>query len=658
MTALQGGSTLGRYQIAGEIGHGGMSVVYRAHDPKLKRDVAVKVMHAFLAEQADARERFSREAVAVARLRHPHIIEVFDYSDDGDQASYIVAELVDGQSLSELLGKDPVTPPEAALVLGRPIADALCHAHQHDVIHRDLKPENILVGRNGDLKLTDFGISRMLDNETMTVTGTLLGSPAYMAPEYIDGQDPDARADIFSFGAMLYQFAVGSLPFSGPSPHALLKRIASAEFRPANQVNPQIHAALARLIHRCLERDPDARFQTSEELLQSIDALLDRWELDADANREQFLQNPKRYGESLRTELKEKYFDLGRAALHRRQLGMAMDDFDRVLSLDPDHREVRRILDRMARRAFLVRGARLTAMGLAGAGIVTSALSALMGRPFPVQAPEPTPEPTPSTLAPKPPKAPAPGPRNVIFRLQGEGALSIDGEVVASTASGDFAHLLEPGEHTVVFTGKERTVKHTFTVPEKDKIMPIPLDVAPQRDTAPTRPPPPEKQFRDVAFTTKTVVQIYVDDEAEPRTVRQGNRLTTTPAVGPFFVRLSYGNHRLRFFSEYFQPKTQEIVVSDDDPPTRIKIELLMKPAYLRLLNKPPGLVEVQANGQILGHLSDAAPEGPVRVPLQPKSLRQEIVCLTENKPFFRKRVRFKPGQTETIDLAGLIPPR
>ncbi|MEO1172436.1 MAG: serine/threonine-protein kinase, partial [Myxococcota bacterium] len=173
------GQTLGRYEIKSEVGHGGMSVVYRAHDEKLRRDVAVKVMHTFLAEQAEAKERFHREAIAVARLRHRNIIEVFDYAGVEASHSYIVQELVEGGSLADFLHRTPLPEPELALVLARPIADALCHAHENGVIHRDLKPENILVGANGALKLTDFGIARMLDNQTLTVTGTLLGSPAY-----------------------------------------------------------------------------------------------------------------------------------------------------------------------------------------------------------------------------------------------------------------------------------------------------------------------------------------------------------------------------------------------------------------------------------------------------------------------------------------------
>ena len=169
------GSRLGRYEILSEIGQGGMSVVYKARDTELEREVAVKVMHAFLAEQPEARARFRREAVAVARLRHPHIIEIFDYSGESATESYIVTELVDGFALSELVQQGAIHPPEAALVLARPIVDALVHAHGHGVIHRDLKPENILVARDGTLKLTDFGIARMLDIQTLTVTGTLLG---------------------------------------------------------------------------------------------------------------------------------------------------------------------------------------------------------------------------------------------------------------------------------------------------------------------------------------------------------------------------------------------------------------------------------------------------------------------------------------------------
>jgi len=255
MPSVTIGAKLGRYKIESVLGKGGMSVVYRATDPKLQRTVAIKVMHDYLAQNQDAKIRFHREALAVAQLQHPNIIKVLDYADEETEKLFIVMELVDGYALSEVAAAPGAfSPPEFALLLARPIADALNHAHEAGIIHRDLKPENILIGHNGAVKLTDFGIARMIDKQTMTMTGTLLGSPAFMAPEYIQGDPTDHRADIFSFGAMLYQLTTGKLPFTGETPAALLLSITRGQFEPVAKLNGTIHSNIARIIHRCMIR--------------------------------------------------------------------------------------------------------------------------------------------------------------------------------------------------------------------------------------------------------------------------------------------------------------------------------------------------------------------------------------------------------------------
>ncbi len=216
------GRRIGKYRLVYPIGEGGMSVVYLAQDEVLDRRVAIKILHRHLAKDPEARARFSREARAVARLAHRNIPEIYDFSDnqsglnraDGtsqpEGPSYLVTEFVDGAPLSRILREGPPLPPELGVMLTLGVAHALVHAHSQSVVHRDVKPENVLVGKDGVVKLTDFGIAQIRGLESMTMTGTLIGSPAHMAPEQIEiAKDIDARADVWGLGTVLYMTVTG-----------------------------------------------------------------------------------------------------------------------------------------------------------------------------------------------------------------------------------------------------------------------------------------------------------------------------------------------------------------------------------------------------------------------------------------------------------------
>ena len=232
------GRLLLHYRVLEAIGQGGMSVVYKGRDEHLARDVAIKVLHPFLREKVECRTRLAREARAVARLEHPNIVKVFDFSGDRPtldekpgsnnddirhmpQEGFIVCELVKGPTLKRHAEKCTMwrCPEVGALVVWQ-LALALQHAHDNGVVHRDLKPENVMVRDDGVLKLMDFGIAQIADQSGLTVTGTLLGSPAHMAPECIDGLPADERSDLFSLGTVLYWLCTGYL--RGPvAPRAL-----------------------------------------------------------------------------------------------------------------------------------------------------------------------------------------------------------------------------------------------------------------------------------------------------------------------------------------------------------------------------------------------------------------------------------------------------
>ncbi|HWE24580.1 MAG TPA: serine/threonine-protein kinase, partial [Myxococcales bacterium] len=266
---------LGRYRLEEQVGQGGMAVVWRGFDTQLRRTVAVKVLHPHLHAREDIRRRFDREAQAVARLHHPHILDVYDFSGLTAEPSYLVTEFIRGRTLREFAEAHRFDPPELAAACLMPIAEALQHAHSAGVVHRDVKPENIMVRDDGVVKLTDFGIAALLDpSEKFTMTGSILGSPAHLAPETIEGKPADPRSDLFSFGTILYWLSCGELPFQAPSPAALLRAILDGDLKDPRAVRPSVSDAQAKIIARCLERDPARRYQAATELRAQLDELL------------------------------------------------------------------------------------------------------------------------------------------------------------------------------------------------------------------------------------------------------------------------------------------------------------------------------------------------------------------------------------------------
>jgi len=378
-----------KYLVLEPIGEGGMSVVYRARDENLQRDVAMKVMHRHLARDPEARKRFSREARAVARLTHRHIPEIYDFSSSDADRTYIVAELVEGQSLGELLRDGPMLLPELGAMMTVAVARALEHAHEHGIVHRDVKPENILVGRDGVVKLTDFGIAQIVGLESMTMTGTLIGSPAHMAPEQIDGsRDLDFRVDVWALGTVLYMAATGgALPFESTNPHGVLKRIVEGEYVDPRRLNPHIDGELTAIIDRCLQVDRLRRYPSVRALRTHLEAWLSARQLtEHEAEIRAFMADPKGHRVRMGERLAVTLMALGDEAMATRDKHRALGHFGRVLTLDPDHPEaferVRRLTAGMRTRRIMTR------LGAAAAMLMALAAGAfLLSRPATPTAP-------------------------------------------------------------------------------------------------------------------------------------------------------------------------------------------------------------------------------------------------------------------------------
>jgi serine/threonine protein kinase len=267
----------GRYEILGELGRGAMGIVYKARDPKINRVVAVKTIS--LAgqepdEEREYRERFYREAEAAGRLSHPGIVTIFDVGEEPDtRAPYIVMEFVGGPSLDKLLaGSDRKIPLETALQLTLELADALDCAHGQGVVHRDLKPANILLTEDGHAKIADFGVAKLnLSNHTLG--GRLLGTPAYMSPEQLDGQVVDGRSDVFSLGVILYTMLTGYRPFQGNSAATVSFKVVNRDPVPATVLDTDLPHGLDYIIGRAMAKDPAQRYQRGMEMVLDIQEL-------------------------------------------------------------------------------------------------------------------------------------------------------------------------------------------------------------------------------------------------------------------------------------------------------------------------------------------------------------------------------------------------
>jgi serine/threonine-protein kinase len=366
---IQVGQVLDKYELLERVGQGGMAIVYRGIDRTLKRTVAVKILHKHLSDYQEARDRFEREAQAVAKLRHENILEIFDYSAKEGFESYIVTEFIDGQTLKQFITERPITFPEIGAMIILQVCRALAHAHAGSILHRDVKPENIMIRHDGVVKLMDFGISHMVDLERLTVTGQLLGSPAYMAPEHVEGRPLDFRTDVFAAGIVLYQLTVGKLPFEGKNPHEVLKRIAECKFVDPRQANPRIGNRLGRIILKAMAAAPDDRYAAVGEMVLALEAYLDESGLAHDkipAELSRYFKAPASYEEALRARLIDTLTTIGTEKLDGDDRSGALDVFDRVLTIDPDNEKVLAILDRLNRRARF----KLGLLAVAGLGVL------------------------------------------------------------------------------------------------------------------------------------------------------------------------------------------------------------------------------------------------------------------------------------------------
>jgi serine/threonine-protein kinase len=613
-----------RYELLEQVGTGGMSAVYRGRDTALDREVAVKVLHPHLASRAESRARFSREARAVARLSHPNIVEIFDYSGDGAPESWLVTEFVRGRTLRAFAEEVGIGAPEVGALICRALADALVHAHAAGVIHRDLKPDNVMVSEeNGRraVKLADFGIARILAlSDKMTMTGALVGSPNHMAPEIIEGREADARSDVFSLGTILYWLCTGALPFDAPNPTATMRRVVEGDYPDPRAAAPALGRELAQLIRRALERDPALRQQSAAELRDELDRALAADGLErAGEELDAFLREPEAYKKALPERLVAARLARGEALLARGETTGALDAFDGVLALEPGHPAVLGHLARVARAARWRRVARL-AVGAAALALATAAGTLAVRRLAP------------NWLRNLPPPAGTPG------------AVAVEVGPPRPVAPGAVAvevgppRLVAP-EAVAVEVGPPRPVAPEAVAANPPQDAPHSASAVPRRQAEPTL-----RAARVAAVPLAVHVRPYAQrallDGVE---VARGEQL--------ILLELTPGTHRLRIEHRCCESYEQDVDAATASRLREIKVPLVPRPALLRVDGDPQ--TRVWIDGKLVGTAEDSR-RAPfrVRVPAEAETPYEGEVQLRLEAPGQAPAVgplRIRAGQEITV---------
>jgi serine/threonine-protein kinase len=634
----------GRYQLEGELGRGGMATVFLARDLKLSRQVAVKVMHP--GEDGRRTERFRREAELVASLKHPNVLEVHDFGEDAVRGPFLVCEWVQGENLRELARRLAPVPPEVAAVLGWELARALEAAHARGVVHRDVKPENVLVSRGGPLKLADFGIAALADQERLTTTGSITGSLAYMAPERIDTGAYSPASDVYAVGVILFELCTGTTPHAGQGSAHLAASVMTRDAPPLSEAAPGTPEPLSALVGRCLARDSRDRPADGAALAAQLEEVVGQLAgPPADASRG-FFQDPEADAARWREARFERLLSEGRVLLSRGEGARAARRLNEALTLRPGSAEVLALLRAKPR---VRRGRVMGAAALAG---LVGALAAWGWHAWPEEAPtsvtevHPVPPsqvaatpPEPAThtgtqlpgtdpaLAVAPPTltAAAPPPRTEPAQAIAQPTLATGAQpqgtepapatprrakqaAPASSAPPprtEPALAASPGVKQAAFTEPApaiatataapppRTSTSKQAGPPRHTDAPAPAAAVPAPIEAPR---PGLEEPATVTVVTRPWAEVFVD----------GQSRGYTPRVRE--VRLSPGTHRLRFVNPLCDVVEEELHVTAGQTLSR-EVKLQVRKAEVRI-TAPPG-ARVFLDGVELG----VAPlEGPVNI--------------------------------------------
>jgi serine/threonine-protein kinase len=385
------GTRLDKYEVLQKVGEGGMATVYLGRHSTLNRQVAIKVLHPHLSSSQRNRKRFAREARAIEHLRHENILEIYDYSGVDAAECYIITEFVPGKTLAAFREHHGTLPSEVVSIIGIALTEALAYAHDRGVLHRDLKPENVMIRRDGEVKLMDFGIARFLNESQVTMTGALVGSPAYMSPEQATEKDLDLRSDLFSLGTLLFEISSGHLPFTGSNPSLILKKIIDGSRPSITELAPTISATLGDVIEQLLSTDPEDRYSAASSVTDDLrtsclEVGLDPASLQWSIGN--FLDDPDDYRRRLALHIRENLLSNGKDYLDAGEHLKALRMFNRLLSLDENNEEVLKLIQGLHVAAPSDSKSRRSWLPLAGV-LVAVAVAAILYLGLEHESPEP-----------------------------------------------------------------------------------------------------------------------------------------------------------------------------------------------------------------------------------------------------------------------------
>ncbi|MFO0678612.1 MAG: serine/threonine-protein kinase [Polyangiaceae bacterium] len=602
-----------KYEVLEELGHGGMAAVFRAHDKRLARDVAIKVIHPHLRDSKEVTHRFQVEAKAVAKLRHPNIVEVFDVSAEDEDEQYLVVELVRGATLRKILGDRGVVPPEVAACIGVELLAALAHAHGQGVVHRDIKPENVMIehaapsskpdvsgvvstdpeapsGERVHVKLTDFGIAKLLDAQGVTSTGQVLGSPAHMAPEQIEGQEVDGRADVFGMGVLLYECMVGHLPFEGANPAQVLRRVLEGHYPNAEHERGTVGKRWSTILDQALAQKPADRFRDATALRDALLAELKRIGIFAPREElEAWFDDPAGYAARHDAKMITTLCATG-AALHKAgdALGAAAD-YNRALAYAPSDPALLKLVAGMRRAEAR---ARLLALAFrVGAVVLSLVLLVFIG--VRIRS---------SRIVTLPPSTPTTDPTTPVASPQ------------PSTA-----------------------VTGVATDPVRTSPPPIPPPAPPNVRPASPAPKVVMRQVVVSGVRPPFGVLVSVDGSGE-QPVSAGMRLPVDSK-----------QHVLKFScaNDYCQPQERTIAANESDD--SLKVSLDLKPAVLVVLGRSGQSYRLTEQPTL-----EVRPGAPTRVPMKAGKEAVHIVELPSN---VSKRVTITAGAEARVEFSEGPPP-
>lgn len=558
------GTVLDKYEVVQKVGEGGMATVYRGRHTTLRRDVAVKILHPHLSSSTRNRRRFAREARAIEHLRHPNILEIFDYSGEDSEECYIVTEFVNGWTLSEVLQRAGRVPSEVAARIGGDIARALACAHEAGILHRDVKPENVMIRGDGVVKLMDFGIARFLDESHVTMTGALVGSPAYMSPEQAKEADLDARSDLFSLGTLLFHLVTGHLPFSGSNPSLVLKNVIEGARPTVFELAPSTSATLADTIESLLQVDRDARPKSAAEVAKALDAALAEVGFDPNLpawSLARFVDETEPYVSDLEAHLRTALLDHGKTYLAQGDAIGALRLFNRLLSIDGENEQVLTLVQGLHAEPPPPRGRRWPIVGLALV-VAAGGLGLLAWRqdvpvdvrvdPPNAMVAAPMPSATPAVVATRPPPPTA----------------------------------APPAATPPPSSSPSRPVRST----------------APPRVT-PTPPPPPLPSAMAPADRLSRVTVFVSPREAAVDIVCDGVVVGATPARRWF--TLGPGDHPCELQSKIDLFERQSFTITATGEPVEVRRELRPRPATFEVDGSCPAGCTVARDGAVLATIAD-----------------------------------------------------